>query len=59
MTAKLEVIKNKLLDKSKDGKITCAQARSLAEELGIEYDEVGKAADELKIKIYQCQLGCF
>lgn len=52
-------IEKKLRENSKDGKITCAQARGIAEELNVPYIEVGRAANELKIKIRKCELGCF
>lgn len=52
-------IERRLRDNSKDGKITCAQARAIAEELNVPYIEVGRAANELKIKIRKCELGCF
>ena len=42
-----------------DGKITCAVARKIAEDLGTPYKEVGQAANELGIRIKDCQLGCF
>ncbi len=51
----LDVIKNR----SKDGKIECKEAFKIAEELGISRDEVGKVLNDNKIKIVQCQLGCF
>ena len=41
------------------GKISCEEARSLAEGINLPYALVGEAADELGIKIYGCQLGCF
>ena len=41
------------------GKLNCATARRIAEELGVSYKDVGKAADNLQIKITNCQLGCF
>ena len=34
-------------------------ARAIAEELKIEYQEVGRTANELGIKIISCELGCF
>lgn len=52
-------IEELLLKHSLDNKITCEKARMIAEELGIPYGEVGKIANELKIKIKNCQLGCF
>jgi len=51
----LEAVKNV----SKDGRISCTAARKLAEELNVPPLVVGKAANELKIKIFACALGCF
>ncbi len=42
-----------------DGRISCPVARKIAKELSVSYKEVGRAADELKIKITNCELGCF
>lgn len=44
---------------AKEGRITCAECHKLAEELEVNLLVVGQAADELKIKIKACQLGCF
>ncbi len=52
-------LKEEMLKKALDGKISCASARQLAEKLGLPYKEVGAAANELGIKIKDCQLGCF
>ncbi|NLJ76071.1 MAG: hypothetical protein GX325_02285 [Peptococcaceae bacterium] len=41
------------------GQITCTQARALAKDLQVEPIIIGKAADELKIKVISCELGCF
>lgn len=46
-------------ERSNEGKITCAEARKIAEELNVAYIEVGRAANELRIKIRKCELGCF
>lgn len=48
-----------LLKKAKDGRITCTEARQLAEELQVPPATVGKTCDELKIRIKACELGCF
>ena len=45
--------------KAIEGRLPCAIARMIAENLGVSYKTVGKAADRLKIKITGCQLGCF
>ena len=41
------------------GKITCPQAREIAERLELPYTAVGKACNELEIKVKGCSLGCF
>jgi hypothetical protein len=42
-----------------NGRIPCAAAFKLAEELGITRSRLGELLNELNIKIIQCQLGCF
>ena len=42
-----------------DKLIACANAFALARELGVPLADVGRACDELGIKVMQCQLGCF
>jgi len=54
-----EKLKEEMMKKAVDRKLPCAAARKLAEDLGVSYSEVGAAADELGIKIKNCQLGCF
>jgi hypothetical protein len=46
-------------EKSKDGKIPCALGFKIAEDFGISRKEMGKLLNEMKIKVSQCQLGCF
>ncbi len=48
-----------LTERAENGRITCTAARAVAEELGVAYALVGAAANALKIKIKQCELGCF
>jgi hypothetical protein len=45
--------------KAEEGRIACAVALKLAEQLGVPAMEVGKAANALDIKIVKCSLGCF
>jgi len=52
-------IKHLLKVKAVDGRISCTAARKIAEELKVPSGEVGKAANEMKIKIRNCELGCF
>jgi hypothetical protein len=42
-----------------NGRIPCAAAFQLAEELGLTRSRLGELFNELNIKISQCQLGCF
>ncbi len=48
-----------LAERSENGRISCAAARAVADELGVAYALVGVSANDLKIKIKQCELGCF
>ena len=48
-----------ILEKSKNGKIPCALCFKIAEDFGVSKKEIGKILNEMKIKIGQCQLGCF
>jgi hypothetical protein len=48
-----------ITEKSKDGKLPCAMCFKIAEDFGISKKEMGKILNEMKIKIGQCQLGCF
>jgi len=54
-----EQLKEMLRERSVEGKITCAAAFKIADDLGVKREEVGRAADELGIRIKNCQLGCF
>ncbi len=48
-----------ILEKSKGGKIPCPVCFKIAEDFGISKKEMGKILNEMKVKIGQCQLGCF
>ena len=54
-----EELKARIRAAAPEGKITCPAALLLAEELLISCQEMGNLLNELKIKITQCQLGCF
>lgn len=56
---KAEKIRLSLRETSVEGKISCHLAKKIAEELSVPYREVGKVADEVSIKITDCELGCF
>ncbi len=54
-----EELKTKIRAAAPEGKISCPAAMRLAEELVISRKDMGKLLNELKIKITNCQLGCF
>jgi len=54
-----EDLKAKIKAAAPTGKIPCAAAFRLAEELGLSRNDLGELLNELRIKIIQCQLGCF
>lgn len=58
MSKRDEIIAN-LKKAAPEGKLPCAKAWQLAEEFGVSKKEIGDLANELKIKINSCQLGCF
>ena len=45
--------------KVREGKIPCAACFKIAEEHGISKRELGEILNQIKVKISQCQLGCF
>ena len=48
-----------ILEKAKDGKLPCAVCFKIAEDFEIPKKELTKILNEMKVKISQCQLGCF
>lgn len=52
-------LKAKLNKKAVKRKLSCADARKIAERLGVSYAAVGAATDELGIKLKNCEPGCF
>jgi hypothetical protein len=45
--------------KAVNGRLPCPAARKIAQELSVSFREIGKTADQLKVKITDCELGCF
>ncbi len=54
-----EKIEKAVLEKAIDKKIPCAVCFKIADDFGIPKKELTKILNEMKIKISQCQLGCF
>ena len=46
-------------ERAEEGKLSCAAAFRLAEELGVSPLTVGRAADEAGVRLVRCQLGLF
>ena len=56
MTKELD---EKIKASSVNGKLPCASAFKIAEQLNVSIKEVGEACNKLYVKIRSCQLGCF
>ncbi len=54
-----EKIEEEIKKQALDGRLPCPVARKIAQKLSVPYRDVGRVADELKIKITNCELGCF
>jgi len=54
-----EKVIQRIMDVSKNGKISCHAAHELARDLEVSVREVGKLINTLKLKIIACELGCF
>lgn len=54
-----EKLREEIMKKAVDRKLICAVERKVAEDLGILCSGGGAVADELGMKIKNCQLGCF
>ena len=52
-------LKEFIKEKATDGRISCEDAWRIADVHGLPKQEFVKSADELGIKIFDCQLGCF
>ena len=54
-----QAIADAIRKRSVRGKLSCAAAFHIAQEMSIEPSEVGRALDLLEMKIIKCQLGLF
>ncbi len=54
-----EEILQAVKEKAEDGKISCPKARKIAEDFNVSVKLVGDACNQLRIKIFACELGCF
>ncbi len=54
-----EKIKEEIRKRAVNNRLPCPVARKIAVDLSVPVKDVGRAADELGIKITDCELGCF
>ncbi len=54
-----ERISAAIWEKAVDGKLSCADAETIAGDLSISMGEVGRTADLMELRIHKCQLGLF
>jgi hypothetical protein len=54
-----ELILTRVREAAVEGRLACAVAHRLADELEVSVPDIGWAADAEKIRITKCQLGCF
>ena len=52
-------IKELIMKRQKNRRITCRDAFLIAEEANVPRHEIGRLLNEMEIKIHACQLGCF
>lgn len=57
--SKRKLLESHIIKAAPGGKITCARLRKIAENSGVSYRLAGKVADDLNIRIKNCDLGCF
>ena len=55
----LQELKSRLTSRAENGRISCKAALETAQEFGVSPAFVGRALNDLEIRIKQCQLGCF
>lgn len=56
---KQKELKELILSEAENAKLPCSRAFAIAAETGSNTAEVGRACNELDVKIVSCQLGCF
>lgn len=54
-----EEISKGLKKRAVNNEITCSECFKMADELKVSLFEIGEVANELNIKVRNCQLGCF
>jgi len=52
-------VEKKIREAAVGGKIACKEAMKLAVKLGVPIQNMADLLDQYKVKIKECQLGCF
>ncbi len=52
-------VERMIMKNAEDDRLPCAKAWSIAKALNVPFLVVGQIANQLQIRISQCQLGCF
>lgn len=53
------ILRNTLMKRSSEGRLPCAVAFRIADELGVSPGAVGQAADLMELRLVKCQIGLF
>lgn len=59
MIDRMKRVEKLLVENALNGRIPCSLARRIAEDMDVSYKKIGEIADEVGIKITNCELGCF
>jgi len=59
MTEKNSLLDKEILNRVTDNKLSCVAAFVIAEKLNIRAKDIGAAADRLKLRLIDCQMGLF
>ena len=54
-----ELVRSAVVERSREGAITCAEAHGIAERMGVSAANVGRAVTATAVRFSRCQLGLF
>ena len=57
--SEMDKAKQAVREVAREGKVSCKQLLDLAQSTGLSSASLGRACNELGVKIHACQLGCF
>jgi ribosomal protein S26 len=59
MTEKKNLLEQEIMKYAKNNELSCVTAFEIAEKMNVPAQDIGEAADGLKIRLVKCQLGLF